>query len=168
MDNRQFWMDRRALLGAGGSLLALAACGRNGGRSAQGGAISDSQAEVLLKALQEAPSHGFLPTDHRIYGFIVLALIPLVIFFYRHRPDVATTAYVTASLIITLSSSLGPRPRFLLAAFPLLLPVAQRWTGLRHQALVATGFGLLGLSLVYYAAGGPLAIEHFNFNGPVP
>lgn len=112
--------------------------------------------------------HGFLPTDHRIYGFIVLALIPLVIFFYRHRPDVATTAYVTASLIITLSSSLGPRPRFLLAAFPLLLPVAQRWTGLRHQALVATGFGLLGLSLVYYAAGGPLAIEHFNFNGPVP
>lgn len=110
----------------------------------------------------------FEPTDHRLYGFIVIALVPVLIGFYRHRPDLATTAYVTASLVITLSSSLGPRPRFLLAAFPLLLPFADRWTGTRHQVLLGLGFGLLAMTTIYYAAGIPLSVEHFNFEGPVP
>ena len=111
---------------------------------------------------------GFRSPDHRIYGFIILALIPVLIAFYRRPPSLAITVYVSASLFITLTSSLGPRPRFLLAAFPLLLPFAHRWKGERHTALVGAGFGLVAMSVVYYAAGGPLAIEHFNFEGPVP
>ena len=122
----------------------------------------------VIEWLQVPFQSGFKPTDHRIHAFILLALIPVLIGFYRRPPDLAIAVYVTASLVITLSSSLGPRPRFLLAAFPLLLPFADRWEGTRHNALVATGFGLLGLSVVYYAAGGPLAVEHFNFEGPVP
>lgn len=122
----------------------------------------------LITWLRSIFESGFVPSDHRMHGVVVLLLVPVLIGFYRHRPDLATTVYVTASLVITLSSSLGPRPRFLLAAFPLLLPYADRWTGERHRALVATGFGLLGLSVIYYAAGGPLAVEHFIFQGPVP
>jgi hypothetical protein len=122
----------------------------------------------LIKWMTVPFESGFKPTDHRIYAFILLALIPVLFAFYRRPPGLAITVYVSVSLLITLSSSLGPRPRFLLAAFPLLLPFADRWQGERHNALVATGFGLLGLSVVYYAAGSPLAIEHFNFSGPVP
>ena len=122
----------------------------------------------LIEWLRILGEHGFKATDHRIYGVIVLLLIPVLIGFYRRPPDVAITVYVTVSLIITLSSSLGPRPRFLLAAFPLLLPFAHRWTGERHQRLVGLGFGLLAISVIYYAAGGPLAVAHFNFEGPVP
>ena len=122
----------------------------------------------LIKWLQVPFQDGFKPTDHRIHAFILLALIPVLIGFYRKPPSLAITVYVTASLFITLTSSLGPRPRFLLAAFPLLLPFADRWKGERHTALVATGFALVGITVIYYAAGGPLAIEHFNFYGPVP
>ncbi len=122
----------------------------------------------LIKWFQVPFESGFKPTDHRIHAFILLALIPVLIGFYRKPPSLAVTVYVSASLLITLSSSLGPRSRFLLAAFPLLLPFADRWAGPRHTALVAIGFGLLGLSVVYYAAGVPLSIEHFNFEGPVP
>lgn len=111
---------------------------------------------------------GYQPTDHHLHGVVVLALVPILWYFYRHRPDFATTAYVTASLVITLSSSLGPRPRFLLAAFPLLLPFAHRWRGERHTALVGAGMAILAFTTVYYAAGIPLSIEHFIFNGPVP
>lgn len=111
---------------------------------------------------------GFHSPDHRIYGYIILALVPVLIGFYRRPPGLAITVYVTVSLLITLTSSLGPRPRFLLAAFPLLLPFADRWKGERYTALVAVGFGLVGLSVVYYAAGGPLGVEHFNFDPPVP
>ncbi|MCU1369573.1 MAG: hypothetical protein JWO77_767 [Ilumatobacteraceae bacterium] len=122
----------------------------------------------LIKWL-EIPFHdGFEPTDHRIYAFILLALVPILIGFYRRPPGLAITVYVSVSLLITLSSSLGPRPRFLLAAFPLLLPFAHRWRGEKHNALVAVGFGLVALSVVYYAAGAPLGVEHFNFEGPVP
>ena len=92
----------------------------------------------------------------------------MLIGFYRRPPGLAITVYVSVSLFITLTSSLGPRPRFLLAAFPLLLPFADRWRGEKHNALVAIGFGLLALSVVYYTAGAPLAVEHFNFEGPVP
>lgn len=122
----------------------------------------------LIRWVRFLGETGYKPTDHRIYGLIVLALIPVLIGFYRRPPALAITAYVTASLIITLTSSLGPRPRFLLAAFPLLLPYADRWKGERHNALVAVGFGLLAITVIYYAAGAPLAVEHFNFNGPVP
>lgn len=122
----------------------------------------------VIKWLQVPFESGFKPTDHRIYAFILLALIPVLIGFYRRPPSIAITVYVTASLIITLSSSLGPRPRFLLAAFPLLLPFADRWEGERYNALVATGFAVLAMSVVYYTAGAPLAVEHFNFEGPVP
>ena len=122
----------------------------------------------VIDWLDKIGDSATMPTDHRIYGWIVLALIPVLVVFYRHRPELGATAYVTASLIITLSSSLGPRPRFLLAAFPLLLPFAARWTGTRHTALVAAGFALLPITLIYYAAGIPLSIEHFNFFGPVP
>lgn len=122
----------------------------------------------LIKWFQVPFQDGIKPTDHRIHAFILLALIPVLIGFYRKPPPLAITVYVSVSLFITLTSSLGPRPRFLLAAFPLLLPFADRWKGPRHTALVAIGFGLLGLSVVYYAAGAPLAVEHFNFFGPVP
>jgi hypothetical protein len=122
----------------------------------------------LIKWAQVPFQSGFKPTDHRIYAFILLALIPVLVGFYRRPPGVAITVYVSVSLFITLTSSLGPRPRFLLAAFPLLLPFAAHWKGQRHTALVAIGFGLVALSVVYYAAGVPLSIEHFNFEGPVP
>ena len=112
--------------------------------------------------------HGPVATDKRIYPFIILALIPVLIGFYRRPPALAVTVYVTVSLLITLTSSLGPRPRFLLAAFPLLLPFAHRWKGERFQALVAVGFGVLAITTIYYSAGSPLAIEHFNFEGPAP
>jgi hypothetical protein len=122
----------------------------------------------LVKWMQVPFESGFKPTDHRIYAFILLALVPVLIGFYRRPPGLAVTVYVSVSLFITLTSSLGPRPRFILAAFPLLLPFADRWRGTRHNALVAIGFGLLAITVVYYAAGGPLAVEHFNFEGPVP
>ena len=122
----------------------------------------------LIRWMRTLFESGFRPTDHRIFGFILIALVPVLIGFYRRPPSLAITVYVTVSLIITLTSSLGPRPRFLLAAFPLLLPFANRWKGERHQTLVALGFGLLAISVIYYAAGAPLGVEHFNFEGPVP
>lgn len=122
----------------------------------------------LIEWIRVIGRSGFESPDHRMYGFIVLALIPVLIGFYRRPPGLAVTAYVTASLVITLSSSLGPRPRFLLAAFPLLLPFANRWKGERHQTLIALGFGILAMTVIYYAAGIPLSVEHFNFEGPVP
>jgi hypothetical protein len=104
--------------------------------------------------------------DEVLLGVIVLVLVPVLVFFVRHRPpDLAVSVYLAVTLVVTLSSVLGPRPRFLLASFPLIFPFAHRWEGTRHQLLVATGFALLAVLTVYYAAGGPAAVGRFDLDG---
>ena len=84
------------------------------------------------------------------------AFVVLGYHLWRSRPPVALLLYTAGVGILSLtSSSLGGRPRFLLAAFPLLFPLAQlpeRW----FKAAMAVS--ALLMAVLMWHAGGQVAI----------
>ncbi|MEU5609516.1 hypothetical protein ACI2L4_27905 [Streptomyces sparsogenes] len=82
-----------------------------------------------------------------ILGVAVVLLALLV----ADRPPLALLVYTLVLVAITLGGSnyFASKPRFLLPAFPLLLPVALAMTRARPRTAVLTGGALAGLSFVY-------------------
>lgn len=82
-----------------------------------------------------------------ILGVAVVLLALLV----ADRPPLALLVYTLVLVAITLGGSnyFASKPRFLLPAFPLLLPVALAMTRARPRTAVLTGGALAGFSFVY-------------------
>ncbi|MEU0812568.1 hypothetical protein [Streptomyces sp. NPDC005970] len=82
-----------------------------------------------------------------ILGVSLLLLALLAV----DRPPLSLLVYTLVLVAITLGGSnyFASKPRFLLPAFPLLLPMALAMARARPRAAVLTGGALAGLSLVY-------------------
>ncbi|WP_414168633.1 hypothetical protein ACMATS_20040 [Streptoverticillium reticulum] len=81
---------------------------------------------------------------------LVIALAALV-YLVVDRPPAALLVYVLVLAVIAVggSSYFASKPRFLLPAFPLLLPAALAMTRARRRTVVVTAGALAGLSLFY-------------------
>ncbi|MFC8508520.1 hypothetical protein ACFU3J_24395 [Streptomyces sp. NPDC057411] len=79
-------------------------------------------------------------------GVLLLALLVLV-----ERPPLPVLVYTGVLVLITVGGSgfFESKPRFLLPAFPLLLPVARALTRARPRAAILVVAGLAGLSFCY-------------------
>ncbi|AVZ74326.1 hypothetical protein SLUN_21340 [Streptomyces lunaelactis] len=82
---------------------------------------------------------------------IVAAALLLFALFALERPPVALLVYTAVLVLITVGGSgfFESKPRFLLPAFPLLLPLARVMTKARPGATVAVTVALAGLSFAY-------------------
>ncbi|MFE0421847.1 glycosyltransferase family 39 protein [Streptomyces sp. NPDC058953] len=82
---------------------------------------------------------------------IVLAAVLLFVLFVLGRPPAALLVYTAVLVLITVGGSgfFESKPRFLLPAFPLLLPLALALTKARPRAAIVVIAGLAGLSFGY-------------------
>ncbi|MFD9219744.1 glycosyltransferase family 39 protein [Streptomyces sp. NPDC060064] len=82
---------------------------------------------------------------------IVAAAVVLFVLFALERPPLAVFVYTIVLVLITVGGSgfFESKPRFLLPAFPLLLPVARVMTKARPSAAVVVTVALAGLSFAY-------------------
>ncbi|MGW4032476.1 glycosyltransferase family 39 protein [Streptomyces sp. NPDC004838] len=82
---------------------------------------------------------------------IVLASAALFVLLVLERPPAALVVYTGVLVLITIGGSgfFESKPRFLLPAFPLLLPVALALAKARPRAGVAVTAALAGLSFAY-------------------
>ncbi|MFI0737832.1 hypothetical protein ACH4PU_06950 [Streptomyces sp. NPDC021100] len=98
--------------------------------------------------------HLFTGRDGMAYygslGVLVVALVALV-FLVLERPPAPLLAYTLVLCVIALggSSYFASKPRFLLPAFPLLIPLALGMTRARSRTVAVTVGALAGLSFVY-------------------
>uniref|UniRef100_UPI0024B51A1E hypothetical protein n=1 Tax=Streptomyces sp. I05A-00742 TaxID=2732853 RepID=UPI0024B51A1E len=87
------------------------------------------------------------------YGSLVVLVVALValVFLVLERPPAPLLAYTLVLCVIALggSSYFASKPRFLLPAFPLLIPLALGMTRARSRTVVVTVGALAGLSFVY-------------------
>jgi hypothetical protein len=93
----------------------------------------------------EPPSSALIATA--ALGFAVVAGVLL----WRWRPPAILGVYTVGVLGLSLvSRTLGPRPRFVFTAFPLLVAVARALRGWRYLAVLAgSTVGLVLLTSVY-------------------
>ncbi|WP_405999563.1 hypothetical protein [Streptomyces sp. NBC_00829] len=82
---------------------------------------------------------------------IVAAAVLLFALFMLGRPPLALLVYTAVLVLITVGGSgfFESKPRFLLPAFPLLLPLALALTKARPKAAVVVTVALAGLSFAY-------------------
>lgn len=82
---------------------------------------------------------------------IVAATLLLFALFMLGRPPLALLVYTAVLVLITVGGSgfFESKPRFLLPAFPLLLPLALALTKARPKAAVVVTVALAGLSFAY-------------------
>ncbi|MGK5640385.1 hypothetical protein ACSNOK_19015 [Streptomyces sp. URMC 126] len=98
--------------------------------------------------------HLFTGRDVMAYygslAVLVVALVALA-FLLPERPPAPLLAYTLVLCVIALggSSYFASKPRFLLPAFPLLIPLALGMTRARTRTVVVTVGALAGLSFVY-------------------
>ncbi|MEU8567063.1 hypothetical protein AB0C51_01670 [Streptomyces pathocidini] len=95
-----------------------------------------------------------LGKEHLTYAMstaIVLLAVVLLALLALDRPPLALLAYSTLLLVIAAGGSryFGCKPRFLLPAFPLLLPVAAGMARARQRTAVVMVGALAGLSWAY-------------------
>ncbi|MES4906279.1 MULTISPECIES: hypothetical protein [unclassified Streptomyces] len=87
--------------------------------------------------------------------FVALAILGVALLLFAlltaDRPPLPLLVYTLVLLVITLGGSgyFASKPRFLLPAFPLLLPLAVGMARARPRTAVLTGGALAGLSFVY-------------------
>lgn len=99
---------------------------------------------------------------HPVYGVLVIvgvvALIGLLVWTVRQGQPLPLLVYSAAIVAVTLATSryFGSRPRYLLPAFPLLLPIA-RWTATRRPWLTAGLLAALCVGSAVYGAAWLLA-----------
>ncbi|KNB49235.1 membrane protein [Streptomyces caatingaensis] len=98
--------------------------------------------------------HLFTGRDFMAYyaslAILVVALVALVLFVLE-RPPALLLAYVVVLCVIAVggSSYFASKPRFLIPAFPLLLPLALGMARARPRTAVVAVGALAGLSFVY-------------------
>ncbi len=82
---------------------------------------------------------------------VVAAAVLLFALLVLDRPPAAIVVYTAVLLLITLGGSgfFESKPRFLLPAFPLLLPLARALTKARPGTAVVMTVALAGLSFAY-------------------
>lgn len=69
----------------------------------------------------------------------------------RTRLPLALKTYaLTVALLVTVTHIVGPRPRFLLVAFPLAIPLALRCRGKFFFTVLASSAVLMALAGAYY------------------
>lgn len=95
-------------------------------------------------------------TRPAFFGFpmalvITCAGVLLFVLFVLDRPPPALLVYTTVLVLITVGGSgfFESKPRFLLPAFPLLLPLARALTRARPRAAITVVVALAGLSFSY-------------------
>jgi hypothetical protein len=89
----------------------------------------------------------------RVLGLLVIAAGAVAL--WRWRPPLTLTVYTVAILALPLiSRTLGARPRFVFAAFPLLCALAWAVRGRWHRVLVTTSAVSLALVTVLYTTPG--------------
>ncbi|MEV5508951.1 hypothetical protein [Streptomyces orinoci] len=98
--------------------------------------------------------HLFVGRDYlAYYGSLIVLVVALIAlaFLILERPPAALLCYVLVLCVIALggSSYFASKPRFLLPAFPLLIPMALGMARARPRTAVVTVGALAGLSFVY-------------------
>ncbi|MFJ5289208.1 hypothetical protein [Streptomyces sp. NPDC088348] len=93
------------------------------------------------------------PLPYQVSLLIVAAAVVLFVLLLlgRDRPPLPVLVYTGALLLVAVGGDgfFGAKPRFLLPAFPLLLPAARSLAKARPGTAVAVLTALTGLSLVY-------------------
>jgi hypothetical protein len=119
-------------------------------RGWQGGPLFDG----IPKAFSIVVEHGFVDVNDTVKTVSVFAVLALLAFFLRCRPDRALLAYVLVTLALAVASPIvSLTPRVVLRAFPLLgvvgakvprrlLPVLVGTSALVMAALAASSWGL--------------------------
>ncbi|MBB4893913.1 hypothetical protein FHS39_002947 [Streptomyces olivoverticillatus] len=98
--------------------------------------------------------HLIIARDHMAYyvtlAVLAVALVALV-FLALDRPPAALLVYVLVLAVIAVggSSYFASKPRFLLPAFPLLIPAAVAMARARPRTVAVTAGALAGLSFFY-------------------
>ncbi|MET7616132.1 glycosyltransferase family 39 protein [Streptomyces sp. NPDC005408] len=101
----------------------------------------------VVRDIVERPS--LLPIQMSL--LVVAGSVLLFVLFALERPPAALLVYTAVLLLITVGGSgfFESKPRFLLPAFPLLLPLALALTKARPRAAVVVTVALAGLSFAY-------------------
>jgi hypothetical protein len=86
-----------------------------------------------------------------ITGTTFLAMLVLSVLLLRARLPLPLVVYaLTVVVLVSITHTVGPRPRFLLVAFPLLVPLAIGLRGRAFAAAVGVSAVLMSASAFYY------------------
>jgi hypothetical protein len=95
--------------------------------------------------------HPWRDANELILGLCLLFAIGAGVALVRSGLPSVLTVYTFATLVLVfLSATLGLRPRFLLTAFPLLLPIAIRSRGTMFTVTASAFAGTMTLLLIFY------------------
>jgi len=95
--------------------------------------------------------HPFRDASELILGLSLLFATGAAIALVRSGLPSVLTVYTFATLVLVfLSATLGVRPRFLLTAFPLLIPIAMRARGTMFTVTASAFAGTMTLLLIFY------------------
>lgn len=95
--------------------------------------------------------HPFRDGSDLILGLGLIFAIGAGIALARSRLPGVLSIYAFATLVLVfLSATLGLRPRFLLTAFPLLIPIAMRWRNTRFAVTAGAFAATMAVLVVYY------------------
>ena len=76
-------------------------------------------------------------------------LVAAAILLWRWKPPAVVTIYAALAMAFVIASAtLGPRPRFFIAAFPFVVALARPVNGPAFDALLGTSAALLALLTV--------------------
>ncbi len=107
--------------------------------------------ETTLRASWRFFQHPFESPYIFITGLSVLAIAAGTALLLRTRLPLALKTYaLTVALLVTVTHIVGPRPRFLLVAFPLAIPLALRCRGKFFFTVLASSAVLMALAGAYY------------------
>ncbi|UNO43999.1 hypothetical protein KGS77_18005 [Streptomyces sp. MST-110588] len=103
-----------------------------------------------LRSVKRLVLHD-VPLAHHMTVAVVCVALLLFLLLALDRPPPALLAYTAVLVVIALGGTdyFASKPRFLLPAFPLLLPAAVALARARTRTVVLTGGALTALSLTY-------------------